>query len=70
MTKEDSVEYMAFLQVLKGFGQLDIKQCIWQKENCMGKRQKHRTDLETSGQLYLAELHGTWIKVVEVRLQG
>ena len=69
---EDSVEYMAFLQVLKGFGQLEIKQCIWQGENCMekGLRGKHRTDLETSGQFYLAELHGTWIKVVDVRVQG
>ena len=31
-----------------------------------GLRGKHRTDLEP----YLAELHGTWIKVVEVRLRG
>lgn len=35
-----------------------------------GLRGKQMTDLETSGQLYLAELHGTWIKVVEVRVQG
>lgn len=35
-----------------------------------GLRGKHRTDLEPSGPLYLAELHGTWIKVVELRLRG
>lgn len=40
MIKEDSVEYMALLKVLKLYAQLEIKQCIGREENYMRKRFK------------------------------
>ena len=44
-----------------------VERKLYGKKNIRGKC---RADLEISGQLYLAELHGTWIEVVEVRPEG